>query len=93
MLFDSTEAEDAPLVDIPCTDATWTAEANIDYINETLIHDVWSGEDDGSRISSESWTGETTFDKLLKAPPGYDVVGGRATRRIAQDMCGPNRGT
>lgn len=53
---------------------------SLENIDACSIDDIWSGAPDDRRSLSDLWSGETRFDKLLRAPLGYEAVSGRITR-------------
>ena len=80
-LFNPTNCSDPMPIPAEHVDVRRTAVTNLDTADEKSISDIWDGAVATSRTLSDLRVGETRFLKLWKAPPGYDVVDGRVTRR------------
>lgn len=77
-LFKPAHCEDLS-VPIASIDVTRYTKTYLENADDVTINDIW-GTDDVERELSEPWVGETKFDKLLRAPAGYEIDSGRVTR-------------
>ena len=54
-----------------------------------FIKDVWDGSETDTRRLSDFWVGETAFDIIYRdLKPGYEMIGGRLTRKQATTRAG-----
>ena len=79
-LFDPSLCEDSPPIPFDHIDVMRNTKTNLENADEMDLNDVWDGSSASCRQLSDYWTGETRFDKLFKAPPGYEVVEGRVIK-------------
>lgn len=73
------EDDDPPPIPISSIVVSRMTKLSFENVDQATIHDVWSGKESDVCALTSVWIRETTFDKLLIAPPGYKVV------RVTQD--------
>ncbi len=80
-LFDPMMCSDPMPIPAEHVDVHRTTFTNLGNADEKQIDDIWDGTVGTRRALSDLWIGETRFIKFWKAPPGFEVIDGRLTRK------------